>query len=113
MTDHTEANWRLLRHVYSGWVEMKRGRLQNVRLPQRHFEALTLAARTKKLGRRPRSDDDSLIRAIGNWLYSKEYGAWRNTDRGRPYHSNNKELWGAFVAASVDYSLQKAIDTAG
>ena len=107
MTDYTESNWRLLRHIYSGWVELKSGRLQNIRLPPSHFQALTIAAKRKQLGQRPRIDD-SLLHAIGNWLHSDEYGAWRNPNSNMLYKGNNKELWAEFCEASVDYPLQKA-----
>jgi hypothetical protein len=110
-TDHTSANWQILRHVYGGWVELAGGRLKNVRLPVSHFEALTFAARTKPLGRRSRHDD-SLRNAIGNWLYSREFGAWRNPNRARGYKGNNKELWAMFLEASTDYSLEKAVKEA-
>ena len=82
--DWTTENWQIIRHVYKGWAEFQTGGLHNVRLPQRHFDALCLAARTKPFGRRPRSDD-SLRNAIGNWLYSNRYGAWRNPNETKPY----------------------------
>ena len=107
-TDHTEYNWQMIRHMYSGWVELRKGRLHNVRLPGKHFRALVLAARTKRFGRRPRKDN-SLRNAIGNWLYSREYGAWRNSNRSKPYQGRNKELWESFVTATQDYSLRKAV----
>jgi 5-methylcytosine-specific restriction endonuclease McrA len=102
--DHTSTNWNLLRHVYEGWVELRNGRLHNLRLPDRHFEALVLAARTKKLGQQERQDN-SLRNAIGNWLYSQKFGAWRNPNRTKPYQKNNKELWQKFVDESRDYPL--------
>jgi hypothetical protein len=107
-TDYTVHNWQIVRHVYNGWVKLNGGRLHNIRLPMRHFQALVLAAQTKRFGRRSRQDD-SLRNAIGNWLYSREYGAWRNPNRSKPYMGNNKELWEGFVAATQDYSLSQAV----
>lgn len=106
--DWTADNWQIIRHVYRGWVEFRAGALHNVRLPEPHFQALVLAARNKRLGRRARQDD-SLRNAIGNWLYSTTYGAWRNPNRANKYKGKNKELWESFVAASEDYSLVAAV----
>lgn len=102
--DHTSTNWNLLRHVYEGWVELRQGRLHNLRLPNRHFEALVLAARSKPFGRSVRKDN-SMRNAIGNWLCSKEFGAWRNPNRTKRYEKDNKELWKKFVDESRDYPL--------
>jgi hypothetical protein len=107
-TDHTASNWQVIRHLYDGWVEFRGGSLHNLRLPLRHFQALVWAARTKRFGRR-RRHDDSLSKAIGNWLYSREYGAWRNPNRSRRYKENNKDLWQRFVDATQDYSLSRAV----
>jgi len=106
--DWTADNWQIIRHVYRGWVEFRAGALHNVRLPEPHFQALVLAARNKRLGRRARQDD-SLKNAIGNWLCSTTYGAWRNPNRANKYKGKNKELWESFVAASEDYSLVAAV----
>jgi hypothetical protein len=100
----TAYNWPSIRRIYEGRVKLSGGKLENVDLPGRHFKALELAARTKRFGRRPRNDD-SLRKAIGNWLYSEEYGAWRNPNRAKPYKKNNKTLWAEFVAATEDKSL--------
>jgi hypothetical protein len=104
----TSYNWEIIRHVYDGWVKCDNGVLKNIRLPDAHFRALALAARTKRFGRRPRHDD-SLINAVGNWLYSSEFGAWRNPNRSKPYKDNNRELWEDFVEQTPDYSLSKAV----
>ncbi|RPJ51886.1 MAG: hypothetical protein EHM23_33590 [Acidobacteria bacterium] len=106
--DFTAYNWPIIRNIYAGWVEFGHGTLYNVRLPERHFQALVLAARSKPLGRRGRQDD-SLRSAIGNWLQSSKYGAWRNPNRSKPYRANNKELWESFVTATEDYSLVAAV----
>jgi hypothetical protein len=106
--DWTKHNWQIVRHVYRGWAERRNGALYNVRLPPSHFKALVLAARTKRFGRRPRQDD-SLRKAVGNWLYSTDYGAWRNPNRSRPYKGKSRDLWDDFVAATEDYFLVAAV----
>ena len=111
-TDHTAENWQIIHHVYDGWVELDGRRLRNIRLPERHFQALLLAARTKLLGGNQSDnhtrEDDSLRKAIGNWLNSSEFGAWRNPNGANPYQGNNKQLWKKFVETSRDYSLRQA-----
>jgi hypothetical protein len=111
--DHTQANWQMIRHVYSAWVKLDGNRLRNLGLDKNHFRALVLACRTKIFGKRDRKDD-SLLNAIGNWLYSREFGAWRNPNRDKPYDRGrtNKERWDEFCcrlcAESRDYSLRRA-----
>ena len=108
MNRMTACNWRIIRHMYEDWARLHGDTLENVELDERHFQALVLAAGTKRFGIRTRQDD-SLRNAIGNWLYSHEYGAWRNPNRSRPYRGRNKELWAKFVAATKDYSLSQAV----
>jgi len=99
--DLTAYNWPSIRSVYERYVKLNGVKLEKVNLPERHFRALELAARRKRFGRRSRADHN-LIKAIGNWLYSEEYGAWRNPNRTKPYKPNNKELWADFVAGISD-----------
>jgi hypothetical protein len=106
--DHTAANWQVLSHIYGGWVTFREGQLCNIHLPRRHFLALKLAARTKPLCRRSRKDD-SLRNAVGNWLYTPEFGAWRNTNFTRRYKEDNQRLWAEFLDSSVDSSLEQAV----
>ena len=108
MANFTKANWQIIRHVYSGWVELDGDQLRNARrLPDRHFQALALACRTKTFGNRDRGDD-SLRNAIGNWLYSRKFGAWRNPNRDKRYKDSNKDLWEKFCAEGEDFSLRRA-----
>lgn len=109
-TDHTVTNWQVIRCLYEGWVELVDGQLLNIRLPERHFQALVLAARTKLLfGRRVRKMDDHLRNAVGNWLLSREFGAWRNPNSNGPYQADNKQLWADFLAATREQSIAEAI----
>jgi hypothetical protein len=48
-------------------------------------------------------------RFLGNWLYSREFGAWRNPNHNKPYQNNNRELWASFCAETVDASLRRAL----
>ena len=97
--DLTAQNWLNIRPLYEGWVELHGNELINLRLPERHFKALELAARTKRFSRRPRHDGN-LRAAIGNWLCSEKYGSWRNPNREKPYKGNNRQLWADFLAAT-------------
>ena len=108
--DYTTPNWWIISRIYGTLVKLDGAQLRNQRLPDRHFRALVLAARNKPFGRRPRKDD-SLRNALGNWLYSERYGAWRNPNRSRPYKENNRELWQEFVATTRDSSLRTAISS--
>lgn len=95
-TDLTVSNWRIIQLLYDGFVELAGNQLRNIKLPFEHFRALALVARTKPFGRRVRNADDNLLKAVGNWLYTQEFGAWRNTNSARPYGPKNKELWQNF-----------------
>jgi hypothetical protein len=106
-TDHTLQNWQIIHHVYDGWVKLDANRLQNIKLPNDHFQALVLAARTKPFRGRSRADN-SLRNAVGNWLYTREFGAWRNPNRAKPYQGDNKRLWQEFIAKTPEYSLREA-----
>jgi len=111
MSDYTIENWRLLRHVYSGWVRLENQQLHNGgkrgQLHSKHFRALKRAAKNKPLGRRDRRDDN-LLNAIGNWLYSIEDGAWRNPNRDLKYGKGNKQIWQDFIIEAPNESLRRA-----
>jgi len=55
--------------------------------------------------------EDSLRDAIGNWLYTKKFGAWRNTNKLKRYKESNQELWGQFRDETQDYSMRDAINS--
>jgi hypothetical protein len=105
-------NWEVIKRVYDGLVEWTESGLRNVSLPQRHFNALELVMYHKAFKGRKRKDD-SLRNAIGNWLCTKEFGSWRNTNREYTYKDNNKQLWQEFLDNSKEYSLTSALQEAG
>lgn len=107
-------NWKVIHHVYDGFVECTEYGLKNIVLPKRHFDVLNHVAKQKLFFKgRLRKDDDSLRKAIGNWLYTEEFGAWRNPNKEHPYKANNQYLWQDFQEKSRDYSLEKALKQAG
>lgn len=113
-TNKLKENWAVIHHVYDGFVEYTETGLKNISLHRRHFDALNqVVQRSIFYKGRLRKDDDSLIRAIGNWLYTDEFGAWRNPNKARPYKANNKDIWKDFLDESSDYSMEKALQQAG
>lgn len=107
-------NWAVIHHVYDGFVECTGSELKNIILPRRHFDVLNHVITRKVFFRgRLRQDDDSLRKAIGNWLYTEEFGAWRNPNKEHPYKANNQDLWQDFQEKSRDYSLTRALQKAG
>ena len=105
-------NWAVINHVYDGLVECTESGLKNISLDPRHYDVLNHVIQRKLFKGRSRIED-SLRMAIGNWLYTEEFGAWRNPNRERPYKANNRELWQDFQKQRRDYSLSQALKEAG
>lgn len=105
-------NWAVIHHVYRDSVEYTKSGIKNIKLPHRHFDVLNHVIQRKYFKGRHRNDD-SLRNAIGNWLDTKQFGSWRNTNRNHTYKANNKELWQDFLHKSHDYSLTQALQHAG
>ena len=105
-----EYNWKIIHHIYKDYVALEDGILKNIKLPQRHFDALREVILLKKFySWKMLRKDNSLRNAIGNWLYTRKYGTWRNPNGAMPYKENNKELWQKFCYETNDYSMSKAI----
>lgn len=110
MKSLTENNWRIISHVYKNHVALENGRFKNLKLPSRHFAALSEVIWTRNFCPMNRlRKEDSLRDAIGNWLYTEKFGAWRNPNKSHPYKENNKELWSQFCNETQDYSMREAI----
>jgi hypothetical protein len=105
-----EYNWNIIFHLYKDHVALVDGILKNIKLPQRHFDALCEVIWLKKFySWNMLRKDDSLRNAVGNWLYTRKYGSWRIPNRAMPYKENNKELWQNFCDETIDYSMSEAI----
>lgn len=69
--DYAEHNWNVVKHVFQNYVTFSNGRLVNVCLNPTIFEALSHALHKKRFCPKGRlRADDSLILAIGNWLFT-------------------------------------------